>query len=499
MNRTPTTRRRNCLYAIIGILLCGPLGCQPVASPPAPSNTIEVIAANPVVKQIVEWDEYTARFEAIEFVNIRARVGGYLQSIHFTEGDLVQQGDLLFVIDPRPFEAIVKQAEAAVRQAKAQEVEAKSALVRTQSQRRVAESQHVLDQQSYRRAESLLSTKAIAQEDFDIRVAALEKAKADVESADADIATAEAAIVAAAAAVGTAEAALDSAKLDLYYTQIRAPVGGRISRREVTEGNLVSGGTADSTLLTTIVSLDPIHCTFDADEAAFLKYARLAEAGSRASSREVKNPVYVALSDEVPKYPHQGHMDFVDNRFDSNTGTMRGRAILRNPELILTPGLFARLRLPGSGTYEAVLIPNSAISTDQAEKFVYVVGDDGSIQRQNIKVGPIVHGLRVVRDGLKGPEKIVTRGLQRIRPDVKATVKMEPIKVEEGDGLPDSYLPVPENEWISRNSAQMKRDGGAPSKAPTAASAGPANASPADAKPAATPASASNPAKEETP
>ncbi len=483
---------RRALIASIGILGCHILGCDRAATTPPSADRIEVVAANPVVKQIVEWDDYTARLEAIEFVMVRARVGGYLQSIHFTEGDLVQQGDRLFVIDPRPYEAIVKQAEAAVRQAKAQEVEAKSALARTQAQRKEAESQLVFEQQSYRRAESLVASRAIAQEDFDVRVAALEKAKAAAESADADIATAEAAIVAAAAAVGTAEAALESARLDLSYTEIRAPVGGRISRREVTEGNLISGGTADSTLLTTIVSLDPIHCSFDADEAAFLKYARLAAAGSRASSREVKNPVYLALADESPRFPHFGHMDFVDNRFDPNTGTMRGRAIFRNPDLILTPGLFARVRLPGSGTYNAVLIPDSAISTDQAEKFVYVVADDGSIQRQIIKVGPIVHGLRVVREGLKGTEQIITRGLQRVRPDVKATVKMEPIKVDAGDGLPDSYVPVPENEWISRNTAQLKRDGGAPAKAPTAANAGPTNAAPA-----VVPASASAPAEKQ--
>jgi RND family efflux transporter MFP subunit len=448
--------------------------CQRAAPPPPPADTIEVIAANPIVKQIVEWDEYTGRLEAIDFVSIRARVGGYLQSIHFTEGDVVQQGDLLFIIDPRPYEATVKQAEAAVRQAKAQEVESKSAVVRMHAQRREAQSQLVLEQQSYRRAEQLVSTNAISREDFDIRTAALEKAQASIESADADIATAEAAVVAAAAAVGTAEAMLESAKLDLNYTQIRAPVGGRISRREVTEGNLISGGAADSTLLTTIVSLDPIHCVFDADEAAFLKYARLAAAGSRASSRDVKNPVYLALADESPEYPHFGHMDFVDNRLDPGTGTMRGRAILRNADFLLTPGLFARIRLPGSGTYDAVLIPDSAISTDQADKYVYVVADDGTLQRQNIKVGPIVHGLRVVREGLTGKEKIVTRGLQRIRPDVKATAKIEPIKLEAGDGLPDGYVPVPENEWIPRSSAQSKRDGGAPATAPTVANPSPA-------------------------
>jgi multidrug efflux system membrane fusion protein len=454
-------------------MLCVAGSCRRTAPPPPPADTIEVIAANPIVKQIVEWDEYTGQFEAIDFVSIRARVGGYLQSIHFTEGDFVKKGDLLFVIDPRPYEATVKQAEAAVGQAKAQEVESKAGLARAHAQRRDADAQLALEQQSYRRAEQLVSTNAISREDFDTRTAALEKAQAGVESANAEIASAEAAIVAAAAAVRTAEAMLESAKLDLDYTQIRAPVSGRISRREVTEGNLISGGTADSTLLTTIVSLDPIHCVFDADEAAFLKYARLAAAGSRASSRDVKNPVYLQLADEAPKYPHVGHMDFVDNRLDPNTGTIRGRAIFRNPELLLTPGLFARARLPGSGTYDAVMIPDSAISTDQADKYVYVVADDGLIQRQNIKVGPIVHGLRVVREGLTGKEKIVTLGLQRIRPDVKATVKMEPIKMEADDGLPDSYVPVPEDQWIPRSSGQVTRNGAVPA-APTAANSSPA-------------------------
>jgi RND family efflux transporter MFP subunit len=455
-------------------LLCVAAGCRQAAPPPPPPSTIEVIAANPVVKQIVEWDEYTGRLEAIEFVSIRARVGGYLQSIHFTEGDIVKQGDLLFVIDPRPYEAAVRRAEATVGQAKAQEVESKAGLARMQAQRREADAQLALEQQSYRRAEQLVSTNAISREDFDIRTAALEKAQAAIESANADIASAEAAIVAATAAVGTAEARLESAKLDLGYTQIRAPVSGRISRREVTEGNLISGGTADSTLLTTIVSLDPIHCVFDADEAAYLKYARLAAAGSRASSRDVKNPVYLGLADEAPKHPHLGHMDFVDNRLDPGTGTIRGRAIFRNPDLLLTPGLFARARIPGSGTYDAVLIPNSAISTDQADKYVYVVADDGTIARQNIKVGPIVHGLRVVREGLTGKERIVTRGLQRIRPDVKATVKMESIKADTSDGLPDRYIPVPENEWIPRSSGQVTQSGTVPAAAPTAVKSAPA-------------------------
>jgi RND family efflux transporter MFP subunit len=217
----------------------------------------------------------------------------------------------------------------------------------------------------------------------------------------------------------------------------------------VTEGNLINGGTIQSTLLTTIVSLDPIHVYFDADEQAFLKYTRLAMEGKRQSSREVKNPVYFALADERSGYPHKGHMDFVDNRMDPNTGTMRGRAIFRNADLALTPGLFARLRLPGSAPYEAVLAPDSAIGSDQSVKYVLIVDAENKVRRQPVEIGPMSHGLRVVRSGLDGSERIVLRGLQRVRPGMQVTPIVEGIKSNGDNGLPDSYTPVPKEEWIA--------------------------------------------------
>lgn len=440
-------------------------GSQETAPAPPP---MDVTVATPITKHVVEWDEYTGRLDAIDFVEIRARVGGYLQSIHFTEGQVVKKGDLLFVIDPRPFVAEVKRAEAALEEAKSHEAELKASFGEAVAGKTEAEANLTLEQRNYRRAEQLVANNSISREEFDQREAQLIQARAQVESATARIASAEAAVAAATAAIGTAAAALETAQLNLGYTELRAPISGRVSRREITEGNLVSGGSADSTLLTTIVSLDPIHCYFDADESAFLKYARLAESGKRASSRDVKNPIYLALADEKPKFPHSGHMDFVDNRLDPNTGTMRGRAILRNPNFLLTPGLFAQVRLPGSAPYDAILIPDRAIGSDQSEKFVYVVGDDGTVRRQNIKIGPIVHGLRVIRDGLKGNEKIIVGGIQRVRPGAKvnATVEQFAIDAKDDDGLPDTFVPVPEPEWIQRDSGSLPRGGAYPTGPP---------------------------------
>jgi RND family efflux transporter MFP subunit len=433
------------------VILSLAVGCSGGDSPPAAPPTIEVVIATPITKRIVEWDEYTGRLEAIEFVEIRARVGGFLQEVHFTEGQIVKKGDLLCVIDARPFAAAVRRAEAALREAQANESRAKTEVVRTAAEKEEAEARLVLEEQRFHRAEQLVANQTIPQEEFDIRQSSLTQARALIESADANIATAEAAVTVATAAVGVAEAALESAQINLDYTEVRAPVSGRVSRRVVDQGNLISGGTADSTLLTTIVSLDPIHVSFDADEAAFLKYARLAAEGKRASSRDAKNPIYLALADERPAFPHQGHMDFVDNRMDPNTGTMRGRAILRNPDLMLTPGLFARVRLPGSGSYDAVLISDAAIVSDQSDQCVFVVEEDGAIRRQVIGLGPTVQGLRVVRKGLKGTERIIIRGLQRVRPGVKAKATVEELELINDDGLPDEYEPVPESEWISRN------------------------------------------------
>jgi RND family efflux transporter MFP subunit len=280
--------------------------------------------------------------------------------------------------------------------------------------------------------------------------------------AAASVEAARARIVSAEAAEQTAVANEDIAKLNLSYTHIYAPVTGRISSREVTDGNLITGGTPSATLLTTIVSLNPIHAVFDADEQSFLKYRRLAQEGKRASSRDVKNPIFLALADEKQGYPHAGHMDFVDNRFDPETGTMRGRAVIPNADLSLAPGLFVRIRLPGSARYEAVLIPDRAVATDQAQKFVFVVQADDTLKRQNITLGPISKGLRVVRQGLDGSERIVVEGLQRARANEKVTPQETKIEMID-DGLPVNYEPVPEPDWLlPRRSKQNGNNGKKP-------------------------------------
>jgi len=460
--------RVRCTLFIASAVVCSLVGCHGKQQPPPPS-TIDVKVVVPLTKRTVEWDEYTGRLEPIEFVEIRARVGGYLQSIHFVEGRIAEKEDLLCVIDPRPFAAEVKRAEALLREAEAKQSQARSAVAQSDAEKKEMSARLTLEQRRMQRAESLIANKSISREEYQTRESELLQATAAVESANSKIAAAQAAIAAATAAIGTAEAALETAKLNLFYTEIRAPVRGRVSKRVVSEGNLVSGGTADSTLLTTIVSLDPIHCYFDADESAFLKYQRLAAEGKRASSRDVKNPVYIGLADERPRFPHHGHMDFVDNRLDPNTGTMRGRAILRNTDLSLTAGLFARLRLPGSAAYDAILIPDLAVSSDQSEKFVYVVDVDGSIRRQNIQTGPKAHGLRVVRHGLQGSEHIIVQGLQRVRPGLKAKATLEKLKLRDEEGLPDDYQPVPESEWIPRSppAAAVQR-GGAPNSSAAA-------------------------------
>ena len=337
----------------------------------------------------------------------------------------------------------MKRPRPSLTQSKAQLEQAKAQVSR-------ADAGHEYARRRVARNKTLVPSGAITQEEFDLQEAELLQAQADVEGANGtDCIRQKPPLPRPTAAVVAAEAAVASAELNLEYTRVSAPIKGRVSRREVTEGNLISGGTLQSTLLTTIVLLDPIHCYFDADEQAFLKYMRLSMEGKRQSSRDVKNPVYIALADETHGYPHKGHMDFVDNRLDPNTGTMRGRAIFANPDHSLTPGLFARLRLPGSGRYEAVLISDSAIGNDQSEKFVFVVDNDNKVRRQAIEIGPTSSGLRVVRKGLDGTERIVLRGLQRVRPGLEVAPIAEALKLKSDDGLPDDYEPVPKKEWIS--------------------------------------------------
>jgi len=361
-------------------------GCdsKPTAGsgPPLPTVTV----SPPLQKSITEWDEYTGRFTALETVEIRARVSGFIDSVHFQEGQIVKKDDLLFVIDQRPYQIAVEQAKADIERAQAK-----------------------LDigTQDVNRATPLLQSQTLTEREFDTR-----------KSAQRD----------AAGQLASANAALKQAQLNLEWTEVRAPIGGRISDKRVDAGNLISGGQTGATLLSVIVAIDPIHFVFDGSEADFLHYLRLAAAGTRPSSRDAPNPVAVRLADETD-YTHQGRMDFVDNAINPKTGTIRGRAIFDNKDGFLTPGFFGRLRLFG-GTHDALLIPDGAIASDQASKIVFTVADDGTVGTKRVELGPIVDGLRVVRSGLAPTDRIVIDGLPRARPGQKVKAEDGTIKAQ---------------------------------------------------------------------
>jgi multidrug efflux system membrane fusion protein len=353
------------------------VGCdsKPAASsaPPAPPVTV----ARPLQKSVTEWNEFTGRFVAVASVEVRARVSGFIDSIDFKDGQVVKQGDLLFVIDPRPYKLAVEQSTADVERAKA-----KLDLA-------------TLDVE---RAEPLVRNQTLTGREYDTR-----------RSTQRD----------AAAQVTSAEATLNQAKLNLEWTEVRAPTAGRVSDKRVDAGNLISGGQVGATLLTVIVSIDPIRFVFDGSENDFLHYQRLSQAGGRPSSRDTPNPVWVKLADEAD-YKHQGRMDFVDNAVNPKTGTIRARAIFENKDGLLTPGLFGRLRLYG-GEHDALLVPDSAIASDQSRKIVFTVADDGTVGTKLVELGPIVEGLRVILAGLVATDRIVIDGLQRARPGQKVT------------------------------------------------------------------------------
>lgn len=397
---------------------------------------------------IVEWDEFVGRLEPVETVQVRSRVSGYLASTNFEEGKIVHSGDVIAVVDQRPFLSEVNRSRANLAEAEAQLVQAKALVSQSQADAQRATIHRDLTKKQLDRNSLLVKQNATALQDFEISEAEFAQSEADVVVAKSRIESAMSAVVAAEASVNIAKANLQLAELNLTYTEIRAPIDGRISQRFITEGNLVSGGTNDSTLLTTIVSLNPIHCYFDADEHTFLKYTQLSKEGKRPDNREVRNPVYLALSNERDGYPHKGYIDFIDNRMDEMTGTIRGRAILPNDHLELTPGLFARVRLPGSPRYDAILIPDKAVGTDQAEKFVLTVDAQGKVVRKAVTLGPMSHGLRIVRNGVSKDDQIVISGQQRARPGMDVTLTVETITPGK-EQLPDDYQPVTPEDLLT--------------------------------------------------
>lgn len=358
----------------------------------APQPIPEVDVAHPVVRESVEWDEYTGRFGAIDTVEVRPRVDGYIAEIHFKAGEIVNKGDLLFTIDPRPFQAELDRSLAMVKAAR-------------------AELEH---------AEFELKRVSGLQREF----VAPEKELRDVVFAEQR----------ARAAVDQAMAEQSLAELNMEWSKIVAPISGRVSRESVTVGNLVHDGASDATILTNIVSIDPIYCYFDVDEQAYLKYMRMSQSGERISSRDRANPVRVALFDETD-FVHEGHMDFVDNAMDPMTGTMRARAVLPNPGGTFVPGLFARIRLIGSGVQKMTFVPDAAIVADQTTRLVLVVDDKNVVQQKPVVLGRLQNGLRRIMSGLDGSETLIVRGVQRARPGT--TVKPVPCTVCPAGWKPD--------------------------------------------------------------
>jgi RND family efflux transporter MFP subunit len=377
MNRSAAFWRdsRLAILLTVAALITGCGEQKPAAgggAPPPPSVTV----AEPVKRTVFDYDEYVGRFVAIDSVEIRARVSGYLDSVHFTDGQMVKQGDLLFTIDKRPFENALAQARAN--------------LALAQSNLSYAET-------DFQRAQQLVKDKTITEQTFDQRAQAYRNAQASVAAN---------------------EAAVKNAELDLQFTDLRAPVAGRIGDRRVSPGNLIAGGTGGNatTLLATIVSIDPIRFEFTFDEASFLRYERIAKSGQDVASRGASVQIALKLIDEND-FDHVGRMDFVDNVIDRSTGTIRGRGQFANPNGLFTPGMFARVRVPGSAPYEALLVPDAAIGTEQTRKFVLVVGADNKVAQKYVTLGQATaDNLRVIKTGIGPNDRVIVNGLMRAQP-----------------------------------------------------------------------------------
>ncbi len=345
-----------------------------------------MVVAKPIAKRIVQWDEYTGRFEPVAQVEVRARVSGFVEQIHFRDGQIVKQGDLLFTIDRRPYELAVEAAAAEVQ--------------RTRAQVSLAENE-------VERAEGLTRNQTITARDVDTRRSNLAVARAGQAAAEAN---------------------LKNAQLNLEWTQVRAPLAGRISDKRVDAGNLVQGGAGGATLLTTIVSLNPIHFVFEASEADYLRYTRQVASGTRSSGRETPLPVLVRLADET-EWKREGKMDFVDNTLNTRSSTIRARAIFDNQEQLLTPGTFGRMRLFG-GEIDALLVPDSVLVSDQTRRVILTVGPDNKVVPKPVTLGPIAEGLRVVRSGLSADDRVIIQGLANpmVRPGAPVTPQPGEIK-----------------------------------------------------------------------
>jgi len=368
-------------------------------APPAPPPPV-VSVATPLLRNVVDWDEYIGHFEAPQSVELRARVTGQITQILFRDGQAVRQGQPLFIIDPRPYKAALDQARAAVESAGA----------------------------TRRNALSIAARSAILEKTHAVSREELETDQAQVRTATA--------------ALHAAQAALETARLNDDWTVVRAPISGRVSSRRVSIGDQVQAGT---TLLTTVVSLDPIWFVFDGAESFYLKYLRQARQGQRQSSRDFENPIDIRLSDET-SYSHRGRMVFVDNAIDTDSGTIQAHAVVANHDHFLTPGMFGRARLLGSGTYRAMLVPDEAIVSSQSMKEVLVLARDGTVTKRNVELGPEVLGLRAVKDGLAPTDLVILDHITQLRPGMKVTphrTTIKPRNADAGPSMPPVDAPEP--------------------------------------------------------
>src|SRR5207248_227754 len=361
-------------------------GCKKKAAPPQAPLPVNVVTA--VEKEVNEWDEFTGRLEAVESVEIRPRVSGYITEIRFQAGAIIKKDDLLYVIDPRPYQADFDRAAAEVERMQAQEK---------------------LAQIELDRAKELRAKNTISASEFDQKAATYQGASA---------------------ATASAVAAKNAAALNLEFTQVKSPIDGRVSDERITLGNLVQPGAGPENVLTTVVSVDPIYAKVDADENAILKYVKLSEEGKRVSARTAKIPAWIELGNETD-FPHEGYVDFVDNRLDPGTGTIRARIVLKNwnPNFI-TPGFFVRVRVAGATPYRAALVADRVISSQQGLKYAFVVKPDGTIERRNLETGSLFEGKRIVKSGLKDGDKVVSTRLQLLQ----AGMKVQPIPEEAPSG-----------------------------------------------------------------
>ena len=384
--------------ALMAAALYGCSSKSEAQAPPAPSVTVAV----PLVQAVQDWDEFTGRFEATQSVEVRARVGGYISGVHFRDGDYVRRGQLLFSLDPRPAQAALASARAQLAQAQAQLTLAQSEL---------------------ERAETLLASQAVSQAEVDTRRGALQTAQAAIAAANANV---------------------RARTLDLEFTRVTAPISGRVSDRRVDAGNLVAGGSSAADVLTTVVSSAPIHFVFDGSEAVLLKYQRQARSGAA--------PIQVRLQDEAT-FTRAGTHDFTDNAVDTSSGVIRLRAVIPNADGFLKPGMFGQARLAGAGTYNAMLVPDAAIATDQARRVVYVVAADGTVSPKAVQLGPLVDGLLVVRSGLQRTDRVIINGVQRIQaPGMKVQAKTGRIQPVAQEAQAPVTTPAPASTATFANS-----------------------------------------------